>query len=256
MQKENKQIERDLSGKTAVVTGASRGIGRAIACKLAAEGASVVLNYKGSRERAEEVKARIEAEGGTAYLLPCDVVDFAACEAFMKEAIGLLGRFDILVNNAGITRDGLLMRMSEEDYDAVLDTNLKGTFHCIRFAARQMIKQRSGRILNISSVSGVLGNAGQANYAASKAGVIGLTKSAAREFAGRGITVNAIAPGFIHTEMTEALPEKVRENAVAQIPLGRFGEAEEVAEAAAFLVSDRAGYMTGQVLHIDGGMAM
>ncbi|MCI8834341.1 MAG: 3-oxoacyl-[acyl-carrier-protein] reductase [Ruminococcus sp.] len=256
MQKENKQIERDLSGKTAVVTGASRGIGRAIACKLAAEGASVVLNYKGSRERAEEVKARIEAEGGTAYLLPCDVVDFAACEAFMKEAIGLLGRLDILVNNAGITRDGLLMRMSEEDYDAVLDTNLKGTFHCIRFAARQMIKQRSGRILNISSVSGVLGNAGQANYAASKAGVIGLTKSAAREFAGRGITVNAIAPGFIHTEMTEALPEKVRENAVAQIPLGRFGEAEEVAEAAAFLVSDRAGYMTGQVLHIDGGMAM
>lgn len=256
MQKENKQIERDLSGKTAVVTGASRGIGRAIACKLAAEGASVVLNYKGSRERAEEVKARIEAEGGTAYLLPCDVADFAACEAFMKEAIGLLGRLDILVNNAGITRDGLLMRMSEEDYDAVLDTNLKGTFHCIRFAARQMIKQRSGRILNISSVSGVLGNAGQANYAASKAGVIGLTKSAAREFAGRGITVNAIAPGFIHTEMTEALPEKVRENAVAQIPLGRFGEAEEVAEAAAFLVSDRAGYMTGQVLHIDGGMAM
>lgn len=256
MQKENKQIERDLSGKTAVVTGASRGIGRAIACKLAAEGASVVLNYKGSRERAEEVKARIEAEGGTAYLLPCDVADFAACEAFMKEAIGLLGRLDILVNNAGITRDGLLMRMSEEDYDAVLNTNLKGTFHCIRFAARQMIKQRSGRILNISSVSGVLGNAGQANYAASKAGVIGLTKSAAREFAGRGITVNAIAPGFIHTEMTKALPEKVRENAVAQIPLGRFGEAEEVAEAAAFLVSDRAGYMTGQVLHIDGGMAM
>lgn len=256
MQKENKQIERDLSGKTAVVTGASRGIGRAIACKLATEGASVVLNYKGSRERAEEVKARIEAEGGTAYLLPCDVADFAACEAFMKEAIGLLGRLDILVNNAGITRDGLLMRMSEEDYDAVLNTNLKGTFHCIRFAARQMIKQRSGRILNISSVSGVLGNAGQANYAASKAGVIGLTKSAAREFAGRGITVNAIAPGFIHTEMTKALPEKVRENAVAQIPLGRFGEAEEVAEAAAFLVSDRAGYMTGQVLHIDGGMAM
>ena len=256
MQKENKEIERDLSGKTAVVTGASRGIGKAIACKLAAEGASVVLNYKGSRERAEEVKARIEAEGGTAYLLPCDVADFAACEAFMKEAIGLLGRLDILVNNAGITRDGLLMRMSEEDYDAVLNTNLKGTFHCIRFAARQMIKQRSGRILNISSVSGVLGNAGQANYAASKAGVIGLTKSAAREFAGRGITVNAIAPGFIHTEMTEALPEKVRENAVAQIPLGRFGEAEEVAEAAAFLVSDRAGYMTGQVLHIDGGMAM
>lgn len=249
-------MERDLSGKTAVVTGASRGIGRAIACKLAAEGALVVLNYKGSRERAEEVKARIETEGGTAYLLPCDVADFTACEVFMKEAIGLLGRLDILVNNAGITRDGLLMRMSEEDYDAVLNTNLKGTFHCIRFAARQMIKQRSGRILNISSVSGVLGNAGQANYAASKAGVIGLTKSVAREFAGRGITVNAIAPGFIHTEMTEALPEKVRENAVAQIPLGRFGEAEEVAEAAAFLVSDRAGYMTGQVLHIDGGMAM
>ena len=173
-----------------------------------------------------------------------------------KEIIATFGRVDIIVNNAGITRDGLLMKMTEEDYDAVLNTNLKGTFNCIRFVARQMIKQRGGRIINMASVSGVLGNAGQANYSASKAGVIGLTKSAARELASRGITVNAIAPGFINTEMTEVLSDKVKEGAVAQIPLGKFGETEDIANAAAFLAGDGARYITGQVLNVDGGMAM
>ena len=188
--------------------------------------------------------------------MQCDVSDFGACEKFIKEVIAKFGQIDILVNNAGITRDGLLMRMSEDDFDAVLDTNLKGTFHCIRFASRQMMKQRSGRIINLSSVSGVMGNAGQANYSASKAGVIGLTKAAARELASRGVTVNAVAPGFINTEMTAELSEKVKEGAAAQIPLGSFGEPEDIAEAVAFLASENAGYITGQVLCVDGGMAM
>lgn len=245
-----------LEGKTAVVTGASRGIGRAVALKLAEEGAAVVINYNGSADKALEVKAEIEKNGGKAEVMQCNVSDFQACESFIKEVIAKFGRIDILVNNAGITRDGLLMRMSEEDFDAVIDTNLKGTFNCIRFVSRQMMKQRSGRIINLSSVSGVLGNAGQANYCASKAGVIGLTKSAARELASRGITVNAIAPGFINTEMTQVLPEKVKEASVSQIPLGTFGEPEDIAEAAAFLASEKARYMTGQVLCVDGGMAM
>lgn len=245
-----------LEGKVAVVTGASRGIGRAVALKLASQGAAVVINYNGSADRAEEVKNEIEKNGGKAVTMQCNVSDFQACENFIKEVITEFGRLDILVNNAGITRDGLLMKMSEEDFDAVLDTNLKGTFHCIRFASRQMMKQRSGRIINLSSVSGVMGNAGQANYSASKAGVIGLTKSAARELASRGITVNAVAPGFIDTEMTQVLNEKVKEGAVAQIPLGRFGQPEDIAEAAAFLASEGAGYITGQVLCVDGGMAM
>ena len=254
-----------LNGKVAVVTGASRGIGRAIALRLAAEGATVVVNYNGSQARAEEVKKEIEENGGTAEIRQCNgtaeirqcnVSDYHACEEMFKEIIGTFGRVDILVNNAGITRDGLLMKMTEEDYDAVLDTNLKGTFNCIRFVARQMIKQRGGRIINMASVSGVLGNAGQANYSASKAGVIGLTKSAARELASRGITVNAIAPGFINTEMTEVLSDKVKEGAVAQIPLGKFGETEDIANAAVFLAGDGAGYITGQVLNVDGGMAM
>lgn len=256
MQNEKRTGNGLLEGQTAVVTGASRGIGRAIALRFASEGALVAVNYQGSKERAEAVKAEIEELGGTALLYQCNVADFAACEEFLKAVTEQTGRLDILVNNAGITRDGLLMRMSEEDYDAVLNTNLKGTFNCIRFASRQMLRQKSGRIINISSVSGVLGNAGQANYSASKAGIIGLTKSAARELASRGITVNAIAPGFVNTEMTEGLSEKVKEGAVAQIPLGKFGEPEDIAEAALFLASKGAGYMTGQVLHVDGGMAM
>lgn len=245
-----------LEGKVAVVTGASRGIGRAVALKLSEEGAAVVINYNGSAEKAEEVKHEIEKNGGKAEVMQCNVSDFQACEIFIKEVIAKFGSLDILVNNAGITRDGLLMRMSEEDFDAVLDTNLKGTFHCIRFASRQMMKQRSGRIINLSSVSGVLGNAGQANYSASKAGVIGLTKAAARELASRGVTVNAIAPGFVHTDMTQCLSEKVKEESVKQVPLGRFGEPADIAEAVAFLASERAGYITGQVLCVDGGMAM
>lgn len=245
-----------LEGKVAVVTGASRGIGRAIAMKLASEGAAVVVNYNGSAERAEEVRSEIVNKGGKAEVMQCDVSDFQACGDFIKEVIEKFGSLDILVNNAGITRDGLLMRMSEEDFDAVLNTNLKGAFNCIRFASRTMMKQKSGRIINLSSVSGVLGNAGQANYSASKAGVIGLTKSAAREFASRGITVNAIAPGFVNTEMTEGLSAKVKEGAIAQIPLGAFGEPEDIAWAAAFLASDKARYITGQVLCVDGGMAI
>ena len=249
-------MQNTLTGKVALVTGASRGIGKAIALKLAAEGAAVVINYHGSMEKAKEVKAEIESDGGIAEIMQCNVADYQATEAMIRKVTDDFGRLDILVNNAGITRDGLLMKMSEEDYDTVLDTNLKGTFHCIRFAARQMLRQRGGRIINLSSVSGILGNAGQANYSASKAGVIGLTKSAARELASRGITVNAVAPGFIETEMTAVLPEKVRESAVAQIPLGTFGTAEDVAEAVAFLASDSARYITGQTIHVDGGMAM
>lgn len=249
-------MQNTLTGKVALVTGASRGIGRAIALKLAAEGAAVVINYHGSMEKAKEVKAEIESDGGIAEIMQCNVADYQATEAMIRKVTDDFGRLDILVNNAGITRDGLLMKMSEEDYDTVLDTNLKGTFHCIRFAARQMLRQRGGRIINLSSVSGILGNAGQANYSASKAGVIGLTKSAARELASRGITVNAVAPGFIETEMTAVLTEKVRESAVAQIPMGSFGTAEDVAEAVAFLASDSARYITGQTIHVDGGMAM
>lgn len=245
-----------LKGKVAAVTGASRGIGRAVALELAAQGATVVINYNGSKEKAEEVKAEIEKNGGSASLAKCNVADFAEAENFIKDVIAKYGKIDILVNNAGITKDGLLMRMSEEDFEQVLDVNLKGTFHCIRFAARQMMKQRSGRIINMASVVGVAGNAGQANYAASKAGVIGLTKAVAKELASRGITVNAIAPGFIETEMTGALPEQVKSTAAAQIPLGAFGKPEDVAKAVAFLASEGAGYITGQVLHIDGGMVM
>lgn len=242
--------------KIAVVTGASRGIGRAIALRLAKEGAFVILNFNGSEERAREAVAEIEAAGGKAEAIRCDVSDFHGAEAFFAEIIKKYGRVDILVNNAGITRDGLLMRMSEEDFDRVIAINLKGAFNCIRHVSRQMIKQRSGRIVNISSVSGVMGNAGQANYCASKAGIIGLTKSAARELSARGITVNAVAPGFIDTEMTRVLSDQVKEHAVGQIPLGHFGRPEDIAEAVAFLASDRAGYITGQVLSVDGGMAM
>lgn len=245
-----------IEEKIAVVTGASRGIGRAIALELAKSGAFVIVNYNGSKEKAARVKQEIEEAGGKAETYACDVADFDACETFFKEIVKKYGRIDILVNNAGITRDGLLMAMSEADFSKVVDVNLKGTFHCLRHVSRQMIKQRSGRIINLASVVGISGNAGQANYAASKAGVIGLTKAAARELASRGITVNAIAPGFIETDMTAVLPDKVREATVKMIPLGTYGKPEDVAQAAAFLASDAAAYITGQVLCVDGGMAM
>ena len=245
-----------LNGKIAVVTGASRGIGKAIAMKFAQLGATVVINYNGSAQKAEEVKQSITADGGRAVIMQCNVADYDACEAFFKDVINQFGRIDILVNNAGITKDGLIMRMSEEDFTSVVDVNLKGTFHCIRFASRQMMKPRSGRIINMSSVVGISGNAGQINYAASKAGVIGMTKSAAKELASRGITVNAIAPGYIETDMTNVLSDKVKEETMKQIPLGRLGQTGDIAAAAAFLASDEAGYITGQVLAVDGGMAI
>ena len=245
-----------LNGKVAVVTGASRGIGRAVALTLAEQGATVIINYNGSKEKAEDVRTEIEKKNGQAEIYKCDISNFESCQKFFKDITDQYKRIDILVNNAGITKDGLLMKMSEEDFDRVIDINLKGTFNCIRFASRQMMKQRSGRIINMSSVVGILGNAGQANYAASKAGVIGLTKSAARELASRGITVNAIAPGFIHTDMTEILSDHVKEECKKQIPLGAFGKTEDVADAVAFLASEKAGYITGQVLHVDGGMAI
>lgn len=243
-----------LKNKIALITGAGRGIGRAIAIALAKEGAEVVINYNGSEERAKEVKQTIEENGGKASIYKCNVSDFVACEAMIKDIVKEYGHLDILVNNAGITKDGLIMKMKEEDFDSVLNVNLKGTFNTIRHSARQMLKQRCGKIINISSVSGILGNVGQANYAASKAGVIGLTKTMARELGSRGITVNAIAPGFVETEMTGALSEEIRENACKQIILGRFGKPEDIANTAVFLASDKADYITGQVISVDGGM--
>ncbi len=245
-----------LKGKIALVTGASRGIGRQIAISMAREGALVIVNYNGSAARAEETVKEITESGGQAEAVQCNVSDYAAVEEMVKYVIGKYKRLDVLVNNAGITKDNLLMKMGEEDFDAVIGINLKGAFNCTKHVSRQMLKQKGGRIINISSVSGVMGNAGQANYCASKAGVIGLTKSVARELGSRGITVNAIAPGFIDTEMTEVLSEDVKKAMGEQIPLKRFGRTEDVAEAAVFLASDRAAYITGQVINIDGGMAM
>ena len=245
-----------LEGKIALVTGASRGIGRQVALTLGAKGATVIVNYNGSAAKAEEVVKEIEAAGGKAEALQCNVSDFEACGQMLADIVSRHGRLDILVNNAGITRDNLLMKMSEEDFDAVIQTNLKGVFNCVKHVSRQMLKQKSGRIINISSVSGVLGNAGQANYCAAKAGVIGITKSAARELASRGITVNAVAPGFIVTEMTDVLSDSVKEAATEKIPMKKFGETQDIANAVAFLASDEAKYITGQVLCVDGGMAM
>ncbi len=245
-----------LEGKVAVVTGASGGIGRAIALAFGKAGASVAVHYNGNEAKAAAVKAEIEEAGGKAEIFRCNVADFDACSDFIKSVVKTFGKIDILVNNAGITRDGLVMGMSEEDFDAVIDTNLKGSFNCIRFASRQMMRKKYGRIINITSVSGVAGNAGQANYSASKAGLIGLTKSVAKELASRNITANAIAPGFVKTEMTDVLSDEVKETAMKQIPLGRFAEPEDIANAAVFLASDMASYITGQVLLVDGGMVM
>ncbi len=245
-----------LNGKVALITGASRGIGKEIALTFASYGAKVVVNYNGSKEKADEVVKEIEAMGGEAIAIQCSVADYEACGNMVNEAIAKFGKVDILVNNAGITKDNLVMKISDEDFDAVIDTNLKGTFNCIKQLYRPFLKQRSGRIINMTSVTGILGNAGQANYAASKAGVIGLTKSVARELATRGITVNAIAPGFIATEMTDAMTDTAKQAVLSQIPLGRVGNTKDIAETAAFLASDKAAYITGQVISVDGGMHM
>ena len=245
-----------LTGKVAIVTGASRGIGKTIARTLAAAGATVILNYNGSAEAAEKTATDIRSRGGMAEAVKCNVAEDAESEAFVKAVLRKYGRVDILVNNAGITRDNLIVRMTEEEFDAVLDTNLKGAFHMIKHLTRTFMKQRYGKIINISSVSGILGNAGQANYAASKAGLIGLTKSVARELASRNVCVNAVAPGFIRTDMTEKLSETVRDHAVGQIPLGKMGSPEDVAQAVLFLAEEASDYITGQVLCVDGGMAM
>ena len=245
-----------LEDKIAVVTGAGRGIGRGVALALAREGAMVVVNYNGSQERADEVVAEIEKNGGKAVAIRCNVSDFEQAKEFFTGVVKEYGRIDVLVNNAGITRDNLLMKMSEEEFQDVIQTNLAGVFHGVKFVTRPMMKQRQGRIINMASVSGIMGNMGQANYSASKAGVIGLTKAAAKELSSRSITVNAVAPGFIATDMTDKLSETVKEEACKTIPLGAFGTVEDVAEAVVFLASDKAKYITGQVLCVDGGIAM
>lgn len=249
-------MEKSLAGKSALVTGASRGIGRAIALRLASLGANVAINFAGNLAKAQEVQAEIEAQGGQAILVQGNVADFETVQAIVKTVTEKFGTVDILVNNAGITRDNLLIKMSESDFDDVIATNLKGVFNCTKAVARLMMKQRSGRIINLSSVVGLTGNVSQANYAAAKAGVIGFTKSTAKELASRNVTVNAVAPGFISTDMTDVLSDKVREELLKGIPAGRIGDAEDVANLVAFLVSDQADYITGQVISVDGGMAM
>ncbi len=247
----------NLEGKKAVVTGSSRGIGRVIALALAKEGADVAVNYiTGNETDAEEVAEAIKAMGRNALLIQANVSSYSESESILEKVVQEFGRVDILVNNAGITRDGLLIRMKEEDWDAVLATNLKGVYNCTKAAVKYMMKQRSGRIVSISSVVGIIGNAGQANYAAAKAGILGFTKAVAKEVASRGITVNAVAPGFIKTDMTRVLPEKVVESMIATIPQNRLGTPEDIAKAVLFLVSDNADYITGQTLHVDGGMVM
>lgn len=243
-----------LSGKVAIVTGASRGIGRAVALALAQRGAGVVVNYAGRADAAAEVAGAIRSAGGRALVFQANVADPDEAAALVKAANSEFGRIDILVNNAGITRDNLILRMKEDEWDAVLEVNLKGAFNCTRAAARAMVKNHYGRIINISSVVGLAGNSGQANYCAAKAGLLGFTKAMAKELGSRSITVNAVAPGFITTEMTVVLPEEVKEKMLAQVPLKRFGGPEEVGELVAFLASDAAGYITGQTIVIDGGM--
>ena len=245
-----------LEGKTALVTGASRGIGRAIALQLAAEGAKVAINFAGNTAKAEEVKAEIESKGIEALLVQANVADSEAVDEMVKKVADTWGKIDILVNNAGITRDGLLMRMKDADFDDVISTNLKGVYNCTKAVSKLMIKQRSGRIVNMASIVGITGNAGQTNYAAAKAGIIGFSKSAAKEFAARGITVNVVAPGFIETDMTAVLSDNLKETMLKDIPLGRIGKPEDIAQAVKFLVSDEATYITGQVLRVDGGMSM
>ena len=244
-----------LENRVAVVTGSSRGIGKAVAIKLAAEGAKVVVNHRDSSIGAEETVAAIRAAGGTALVVKADVSQLGAAQELIKKTVDTWGRLDILVNNAGTTRDMLLMMMKEEDWDLVLDTNLKSAFNCCKAASRPMIKARYGRIINMTSVVGLTGQAGQTNYAASKAGIIGLTKSLAKELGSRGISVNAVAPGLIPTALTNALPENAREAAIKATPLGRLGTCEDVAEAVSFLASDAASFITGQVLGVDGGLA-
>lgn len=245
-----------LAGKVALVTGASRGIGRAVALQLAKSGAKIAVNYAGNQAAAEEVKQLIEENGGEAILVQADISSSESVDAMVSAVMDAFGRIDILVNNAGITRDTLLMRMKEADWNAVIQTNLTGVFYVTKAVSKIMMKQRSGRIVNMSSVVGLMGNAGQANYAAAKAGVIGFTKSMAKELAARNITVNAIAPGFIATDMTAVLSDKVKEDLATKIPLGRLGAADDIANAVLFLVSDSASYITGQTLNVDGGMVM
>ncbi|GAW91073.1 3-oxoacyl-[acyl-carrier-protein] reductase [Calderihabitans maritimus] len=243
-----------LDNRVAIVTGASRGIGRATALALASAGASVVVNYFGSEEAAREVVSCIEAKGGRALALQADVANGEAVAKLVESTLDHFGRVDILVNNAGITRDNLLLRMKEDDWDKVINTNLKGVYNCTKAVLKPMMKQKEGRIINIASVVGISGNAGQANYAAAKAGIIGFTKSVAKEVASRGILVNAVAPGFIITDMTDSLSEKAKAELQEKIPLGRLGKPEDVAQVVLFLASPAAGYITGQVINVDGGM--
>ncbi|MCD0523146.1 3-oxoacyl-[acyl-carrier-protein] reductase [Staphylococcus aureus] len=242
--------------KSALVTGASRGIGRSIALQLAEEGYNVAVNYAGSKEKAEAVVEEIKAKGVDSFAIQANVADADEVKVMIKEVVSQFGSLDVLVNNAGITRDNLLMRMKEQEWDDVIDTNLKGVFNCIQKATPQMLRQRSGAIINLSSVVGAVGNPGQANYVATKAGVIGLTKSATRELASRGITVNAVAPGFIVSDMTDALSDELKEQMLTQIPLARFGQDTDIANTVAFLASDKAKYITGQTIHVNGGMYM